>query len=744
MKNDVLQKVAEYGKAHRNRKRWFRIFACLAAVVVFCTTYALILPAITLERAHCEIPEHVHTEECYTKVASIAKTEPICTIESLKIHEHKEDCYDEEGRLVCGYADFVVHQHDTSCYRADGTLWCPLPEIEEHEHDDSCYAWDDSEKAAGNFNAEEDLFLGKALKHVGKVTETGSGHVHNEDCYTLQRGGRICTETGDAGHIHDENCYTEKEVLVCDLEESEGHRHDDGCYEMEEALVCDLEEQEGSEHVHTDECYEWDEVLTCGLSEQSSEYSDSLEENEIVEDSDFEESGESVTDREPEEESIPTESESSSEESSEEETRQEESFEAETEEERAGEPVFICEKEEIILHEHTEECFDEDGNLICGEIQVLEHVHTADCFHTVETACDPDELTCQIPESEEHHHTALCYGTWELTCGMAEHVHDENCKSAGLTAEEQAQVEEMIALIDALPDDAAVKDTLAAYEEAGQKSAYQSYRSEVRKCSLEVFEKYNALTELQKEKITNLEKLMALSWLWEDTESERYAPLTEDDALVYELTLKDSTVISDSGMEAVRPMTVRNHEKIRTEFSVNIRTYSDSSYGEGRVKLEFVLPLPSEQAVFDMEEMQWLDESEGYEPEVTTEDRLFGEEEISCQILTGYKHLISEDGSAVISGDFTEDVVIAVENAVLGDSFPLQVSAAMEYSEWDTTCEEHQTEEKRTVTSEAFTVIQAFTAEEMQQIYEQFIEEVQSLEALEELDEEILFLQKNY
>lgn len=41
---------------------------CLAAVVVFCTVYALILPAITFEKEDCTLPEHTHTEDCYALV----------------------------------------------------------------------------------------------------------------------------------------------------------------------------------------------------------------------------------------------------------------------------------------------------------------------------------------------------------------------------------------------------------------------------------------------------------------------------------------------------------------------------------------------------------------------------------------------------------------------------------------------------------------------------------------------------
>ncbi len=45
----ALQEAEKYSKAHRRRKRWRRAVTVLAAIVVFCTTYALILPAVTME-----------------------------------------------------------------------------------------------------------------------------------------------------------------------------------------------------------------------------------------------------------------------------------------------------------------------------------------------------------------------------------------------------------------------------------------------------------------------------------------------------------------------------------------------------------------------------------------------------------------------------------------------------------------------------------------------------------------------
>ena len=59
-----------YSGKHKRISRRRRIVTCLAAVVVFCTVYALILPAITLEKQDCTLPEHTHTEDCYALVAA--------------------------------------------------------------------------------------------------------------------------------------------------------------------------------------------------------------------------------------------------------------------------------------------------------------------------------------------------------------------------------------------------------------------------------------------------------------------------------------------------------------------------------------------------------------------------------------------------------------------------------------------------------------------------------------------------
>lgn len=65
----LWQRIAEKLKLSQINKRWRSAARVLAIIVVFCTTYMLILPAITMEQeTYCGIENHAHTEECYIKL----------------------------------------------------------------------------------------------------------------------------------------------------------------------------------------------------------------------------------------------------------------------------------------------------------------------------------------------------------------------------------------------------------------------------------------------------------------------------------------------------------------------------------------------------------------------------------------------------------------------------------------------------------------------------------------------------
>lgn len=196
--NGTPQGTVEYASKHRQKKRWLTVVTCLACAVVFCTVYALILPAITLEKEQ--------TLDC-----------------SYEVHQHDDSCYDAEGNVICGYADYVVHTHDAdNCYDTDGNLVCELEEIEEHVHDASCY----EEQTVLACGQEESSF-----------------------------------EAGEEAHQHTDDCYTTEKALACDKPEVILHTHTNDCEEdvlddngeaIGKKLICDKLQVE--EHQHNSDC----------------------------------------------------------------------------------------------------------------------------------------------------------------------------------------------------------------------------------------------------------------------------------------------------------------------------------------------------------------------------------------------------------------------------------------------------------------------------------------------------------
>lgn len=250
MKQDALQGAEKYTKARQRKKRWYRVVTGLACVVVFCTVYALILPAITMEKGACEIPEHTHSEACYTQVTSVTRTEPVCTIERLNLHQHDDTCYDSEGNLTCGYADFVVHRHDSACFDENGNLWCQLPEIEAHAHTESCY---------------------KTTRELTCGYTEEPAHKHTDGCYE-QIKTLICEKPEIILHKHTSDCFDDVGNLICGKIQVLEHQHTDTCFETvgepvdTETLTCTLPEDEN--HTHGPLCYgTWE--LTCGLEEHT-------------------------------------------------------------------------------------------------------------------------------------------------------------------------------------------------------------------------------------------------------------------------------------------------------------------------------------------------------------------------------------------------------------------------------------------------------------------------------------------
>ena len=242
MRHTFIGKAAELFQSKRRRKRVQRTVAALSAVVVFVTTYMLILPAITMENQVliCGLEEHVHTEDCYQTVLVCEEGQDgqetsgyICGQEEAEAHTHDDSCYG----LTCGLEETEGHVHDDSCYEVEEVLTCDLEECDGHSHGDSCY------DEAG------ELICGE---------EETDGHTHDGSCYT-QEEHLVCGQEECEAHTHDDSCFG----LICGKKESEGHTHDDSCLPEQP----EEETEPAEEHVHTEDCYQT--VLVCGMEEHT-------------------------------------------------------------------------------------------------------------------------------------------------------------------------------------------------------------------------------------------------------------------------------------------------------------------------------------------------------------------------------------------------------------------------------------------------------------------------------------------
>lgn len=243
MNHTLLERAKVFLQAHKNKSIWHRITTSLAAVVVFVTTYMLILPAITMERPTvCGLEEHTHTKACYASSLKAA------------LHEHDASCYDANGSLVCQRPVVRLHEHTDECYK-DSNLICGQIAYQGHTHTDACYTWEKvlvcGDGVGSSINADGEILIDEGAAETPQT----SAHVHTDDCYRMEKV-LTCLLAEGPGHTHTAACYDGPRQLIC------GH---DGMAEIiwpnspveyvsandtGKILICGKKE-----HKHTDSCY---------------------------------------------------------------------------------------------------------------------------------------------------------------------------------------------------------------------------------------------------------------------------------------------------------------------------------------------------------------------------------------------------------------------------------------------------------------------------------------------------------
>ncbi len=381
MKNALSQMATSLNSVRKKRKGWKKVVSVLASVVVFCTTYALILPAITMEKeAICGFEEHEHLESCFEKHIAYSLQCISQMTDDTVVHSHNEICYDADGNLICTLPEVIEHSHGAKCIDDSGNLICTLPEISIHNHEDACY------------EVSQDLVC-----TLPEVTV----HTHESNCYE-EHGKLICSLMETEGHTHSDACYTEKSELICELAETQGHEHGEGCYKSEHCLCCGLEEIES--HTHAENCYKKEHTLVCTLKEV-------IEHKH--EESCYGPEGSLICD-------LPE-------------------VTAHTHGDACYEMQkhLVCERLIVNEHVHIKECLVEESEsiLVC---QIPVHIHGDACFEEPET----EEKNGFLCASGEHTHGDACYNAeGVLSCTIPEHVHDAACieELIDLTADVETQ-----------------------------------------------------------------------------------------------------------------------------------------------------------------------------------------------------------------------------------------------------------------------------------------------------------------
>jgi len=93
--------LQEAGRQKQFHRRLWHVILCLSLVAILCVFWGLKMTGITLAgEAFCGVDEHIHGEECRTKV---------CQSEETEEHTHTEACYE----LTCSLEE---HIHIESCY----------------------------------------------------------------------------------------------------------------------------------------------------------------------------------------------------------------------------------------------------------------------------------------------------------------------------------------------------------------------------------------------------------------------------------------------------------------------------------------------------------------------------------------------------------------------------------------------------------------------------------------------------
>ena len=282
MELNMNRQIKEYEKKRRRRRAWMKVLGVLGCLVVFCTTYALILPAITLEGANAGGAEIVTQE--YTvalhSAESGAGTQYItmpqdqrCVLrldrgaDSVQWQIWSRDSwmniYGDNGKTCeLYYAKLKnVLSENTALVRATAasggteyisdSAWITVEMLEQPTESEAPVILDAGSPSLGDVSGAQAEPAGDNAQQTTVCPLEEHTHVPGE-CYTTvliceASDAPVCgMAVGEGAHSHTEECYRE---LTCAQE----HEHTEACYTQADHPVCGQEESAG--HEHTPDCY---------------------------------------------------------------------------------------------------------------------------------------------------------------------------------------------------------------------------------------------------------------------------------------------------------------------------------------------------------------------------------------------------------------------------------------------------------------------------------------------------------
>ncbi len=202
-------------------RAWKRVTAVLSVAVVISTVTSLMMPAITMSPATCEIAQHQHTDTCYSK-----ETEQVITCEYQEddsediSHVHGDACYtyddeSEQSVLSCTETEAEAHEHTEACYTEieKEVLICQIPE---HSHSSECQ----EQQEVCNCGTEDETHGESCPLYAAPECNCGTeSEAHGETCPLYAAPECNCgTESEAHGEIcplyaaPECNCGTENEV----------------------------------------------------------------------------------------------------------------------------------------------------------------------------------------------------------------------------------------------------------------------------------------------------------------------------------------------------------------------------------------------------------------------------------------------------------------------------------------------------------------------------------------------------